>query len=222
MVAHLPTSMVSEKESENTGMHVAENETRTDISPKERIIAAARRLFFLHGFGAVTTDMLAREAATSKATLYKYFPEKSDILSAVVEGEGHRFWIDIGSLPSDREGYHSALSAYGRGFLDLLSDPEVRNFEHLMISEARAHPSGAQTFFICAQQRTLDELTRIIAVGQDAGHVRSDHSAATLADMLICAWKGMTHARLQLGLEEAPYTDRDAHVARCIAIILSI
>jgi AcrR family transcriptional regulator len=49
-----------------------------------RIIAAARRHFFAHGFRAVTTDDLAAELAISKKTLYVLFPSKEALLEAVV------------------------------------------------------------------------------------------------------------------------------------------
>jgi AcrR family transcriptional regulator len=49
-----------------------------------RVIAAARRHFFAHGFRAITTDDLAAELAISKKTLYLLFPSKEALLEAVV------------------------------------------------------------------------------------------------------------------------------------------
>jgi AcrR family transcriptional regulator len=49
-----------------------------------RVIAAARRHFFVHGFRAITTDDLAAELALSKKTLYALFPSKEALLEAVV------------------------------------------------------------------------------------------------------------------------------------------
>jgi len=195
---------------------------RDVVLPRDRLVAAARRLFFRHGFAAVTTDMLAMEAGSSKATLYKHFGGKTELLSAVVENEGHRFWIEVGQIPTDKDQYAKALIDYGTGFLQLLADPEVRSFEHLMISEARSHPDGAATFHAHALVRTLSELTRIIQLGQARKIISSDHDAGALADMLLSSWKGMTHARLQLGLEDHPYPDTEAHVRRCLSIILGL
>jgi TetR/AcrR family transcriptional repressor of mexJK operon len=193
---------------------------REIASPRDRLVEAARRLFFRYGFAAVTTDMLAAEAGSSKATLYKHFGGKTELLSAVVENEGHRFWLEVGQIPTDKDRYTKALIDYGKGFLNLIADPEVRSFEHLMISEARSHPDGAATFHAHALMRTLSELTRIIQLGQSHEIISSEHDAAALADILLSAWKGMTHARLQLGLEDHPYPDTDAHVRRCLSIIL--
>jgi len=209
------TSLIFEE-----SMTAADSKHKT--SPRDRILSAARRLFFRHGFSQVTTDMLAREASASKATLYKHFNDKHDILSAVVNGEGGRFWVETETIPRTRDGWLHALLAFGEGFLKLLADPEVRNFERLMISEAHSHPDGAMVFHQRAHQRTLSELTRIIEIGQDKGWVASKHSAEELADALACVWKGMTHARLQLVLEPNPYPDREGQVRRGLDIVLGL
>mgnify|MGYP005833394413 CR=1 FL=1 len=54
-----------------------------DDSLKDRIVAAARRLFLSSGFVRVTADDIARELAISKATLYRIFPGKEAVLQAV-------------------------------------------------------------------------------------------------------------------------------------------
>jgi len=51
-----------------------------------RIVEAARGLFFSRGFVRVTADEIAGGLGISKATLYKCFPSKEDILEAVVRG----------------------------------------------------------------------------------------------------------------------------------------
>jgi AcrR family transcriptional regulator len=53
-------------------------------SARARIIAAARELFFHQGFVRVTADDIAAELGISKATLYKEFRSKEEILLAVV------------------------------------------------------------------------------------------------------------------------------------------
>jgi AcrR family transcriptional regulator len=58
----------------------------TDASARARIIAAARELFFHRGFVRVTADDIAAELGISKATLYREFRSKEDILLAVVRG----------------------------------------------------------------------------------------------------------------------------------------
>src|SRR5258708_28228670 len=49
--------------------------------PRERILAAARDLFYRHGIHAVGVDAIAEAAATNKMTLYRHFASK-DLLIA--------------------------------------------------------------------------------------------------------------------------------------------
>jgi AcrR family transcriptional regulator len=53
---------------------------------RSRIVEAARALFLQRGFLRVTADDIAGELGMSKATLYKVFPSKEEILRAVVRG----------------------------------------------------------------------------------------------------------------------------------------
>lgn len=65
----------------------AKPETRTgraDAAVRTRIVEAARGLFLTRGFVRVTADDIATELGISKATLYKEFASKEEILRGVV------------------------------------------------------------------------------------------------------------------------------------------
>src|SRR5262249_25167414 len=49
-----------------------------------RIVEAARRDFFAHGFRGVTMDDLAAALGMSKKTLYAHFPSKKAVLEAML------------------------------------------------------------------------------------------------------------------------------------------
>lgn len=55
-----------------------------DSALRARIVAAGNDLFLIRGFVRVTADEIARRLGISKATLYKSFPSKEEILRAVV------------------------------------------------------------------------------------------------------------------------------------------
>ena len=54
---------------------------KTDIAPRERILRAARELFYARGVKAVSVDEIAAAAHTNKMTLYRHFTSK-DLLVA--------------------------------------------------------------------------------------------------------------------------------------------
>ncbi|OCC22600.1 hypothetical protein MB02_15850 [Croceicoccus estronivorus] len=62
--------------------------TRKRISGPERralILAAARRVFSLHGYDGAKTLQIAREAKVSEALVYRHFPSKLALYRAVMQ-----------------------------------------------------------------------------------------------------------------------------------------
>ena len=57
-------------------------------SPRERLIAAATRLFCRYGVNSVGVDAIVEAAGTAKTTLYKLFGSKDGLVEAVLEREG--------------------------------------------------------------------------------------------------------------------------------------
>jgi AcrR family transcriptional regulator len=186
------------------------------------MINAGRALFYRLGFQSVTTDMLAQEAGTSKSTLYSQFGDKTGLLSAVIEQEAARFWIGARDIPRTADGYYETLFGYGAAFLELLSDPDVQRFERLILSEAQAHPEGAGIFFARAHGATMDDLARLIAVGIKEAFIASRYPPLVLADSLSSVWRGITHARIQMGLNENGFDDIPAHVERGLDLVLGL
>ena len=50
--------------------------------PRERILQAARELFYRDGIGAVSVDAIAAAAGTNKMTLYRHFTSKDELAAA--------------------------------------------------------------------------------------------------------------------------------------------
>jgi AcrR family transcriptional regulator len=65
------------------------------VPPRERILAAARDLFYRHGIRAVGVDAIAEAAATNKMTLYRHFGSKDDLVATYISElakEGDALW----------------------------------------------------------------------------------------------------------------------------------
>ena len=56
-----------------------------EISPRERILSTAASLFYEYGYRAVGIDRVIAESGVAKATFYKHFPSKDELIVA---------WID--------------------------------------------------------------------------------------------------------------------------------
>jgi AcrR family transcriptional regulator len=65
------------------------------IPPRERILAAARELFYKHGIRAIGVDAIAEAAATNKMTLYRHFGSKDELVASYLSElakDGDAFW----------------------------------------------------------------------------------------------------------------------------------
>src|SRR5262245_6398345 len=54
--------------------------------PRERILAAARDLFYRDGIRAVGVDAIAAAAGTNKMTLYRHFASKDTLVAEYLQG----------------------------------------------------------------------------------------------------------------------------------------
>jgi AcrR family transcriptional regulator len=63
--------------------------------PRERILRAARELFYREGLNAVSVDAIAAAADTNKMTLYRHFSSKDELVAAYLSQlaeEGEALW----------------------------------------------------------------------------------------------------------------------------------
>jgi AcrR family transcriptional regulator len=65
----------------STARPAADRESRSP-PPRERILAAARELFYRRGIHAVGVDAIAEAAGTNKMTLYRHFASKDVLVAA--------------------------------------------------------------------------------------------------------------------------------------------
>ncbi|WP_345752146.1 TetR/AcrR family transcriptional regulator [Microbacterium rhizophilus] len=64
------------------------DETRTRPSPaRDRLLDAATRLFYAEGIHSVGVDRVIEEAGVTRATLYKHFAGKENLVLAYLRGE---------------------------------------------------------------------------------------------------------------------------------------
>jgi AcrR family transcriptional regulator len=59
--------------------------TAATPSARDRILDAAFRLFYAHGIRGVGVDTIIAESGVAKATLYKHFPSKDDLVLAYLD-----------------------------------------------------------------------------------------------------------------------------------------
>ncbi len=187
---------------------------------KSRILSTARALFFVKGFEKVTTDLLAREASVSKATIYRHFDNMSEILQNVLEAEAECFRAEVLADISGHPDLRTALMSFGRKFLSFLGEQDSVEFTCLIHEVARDYPQIGRTFYTAAFEAVCAAVCGLLVQGQESGDLRDDFDPRDVAEDLISLLKGFGMVRAQLGLTTRPYKDIDQHVARAVDTIL--
>ena len=60
--------------------------TRHSVPTRERIVAAASKLFYGEGIGRISMDAVAEKVGVTKRTLYYHFRSKDDLVAAYLDG----------------------------------------------------------------------------------------------------------------------------------------
>jgi len=129
---------------------------------RDRLVAAAERLFSSDGIRAVGVDRLCAEAEVSKRSLYQHFGGKDDVIVAMLEarGEALRAMGDPGPAATPRERVLGVFDALERAALDdgfrgcpfVGAATELKDPAHPASLTARRHKE-ALTAFLETQAR---------------------------------------------------------------------
>ncbi len=164
-----------------------------------RILAAARNLFFEFGVAAVTTDMLAKAAKTSKMTLYKYFPNKEELLEAVVSREVAKIYEPSRVEVHSQVDYQNMLQSFCLNIVDIIFDPKVVRFDQLMISQALSNKEMSQAHYNRCYVPAIQELARLIKTGQEQDYLKAIQTPEDIADMVLSSIAGLTYTKALFG-----------------------
>jgi len=155
------------------------------LPPRERILAAARELFYRHGFRAVGVDAIAEAAGTNKMTLYRHFASKDVLVAEYLRrlaAEAEARWDELAKAhPGDPEGH---LQAWLRQVEDFLTHGSERGcaFANAAVEiPEKDHPARR----VIEEHKTrLRE--RLVALCRDAGFTGPE----SLADEVFLLFEG--------------------------------
>ncbi len=111
-----------------------------DELARKRILDAALEMLEEFGFASTTADGIAERAGASKATVYRWWPNKAAVLiEALADVVSHELpFPDNGDL-------HEDVRLHLRNFLQLLTGPRGRIFKAFIVA-AQNNPEVAEIF----------------------------------------------------------------------------
>jgi AcrR family transcriptional regulator len=178
---------------------------------RERILDTAFRLFYAYGPRGVGVDTVIAESGVAKATLYKHFPRKDDLVLAYLDRVDQAWFGQLrsaaraaGDNPRDqlvgmfdglqtasrRDGYHGCAFINTAAESNAGSDVHARTVEHKNVVRAwvtdLARRAGAADPDLLARQLTL-LIDGGLAAGVLDANPDSPHAAKTAAQALVDA-----------------------------------
>jgi TetR/AcrR family transcriptional repressor of mexJK operon len=169
----------------------------------ERIMRAARDMFFRHGYHGATTDMIQAAAGVSKATLYRYFPSKEQLFRASLEAHSRDFLASIGRIATQNEDPRTFLLEFGVEFLQaLVSSGGLRTFR-LMMAEGERFPDVGKLFYSVGPTATVELVASYLAQAHARGALRVANPPAA-AVHFISMVRGEIVLRCLLGAAAPP------------------
>jgi len=164
------------------------------------IVDAAERLYAEVGWDEVTMDSVAKSARLSRALIYVYFHDKSDLLHAITERSlielRERF---VAAVAGQAKGIDK-VEAIGRAYV-LFQQEKPYSFD--ACSRFHAHQAeGQATEAACAEagDAVMAVIVKALIEGQADGSIRKDVGNPAQACVMLWAF---THGLIQIGSNKA-------------------
>ncbi|NKY57860.1 TetR/AcrR family transcriptional regulator [Nocardia flavorosea] len=161
----------------------------------ERVLAAAREVFTEHGIGATIPQVAAR-AGVGKATVYRSYPTKADLVRALAQQ--HIEWFHELAATAVAAAHDDAYHALE----DLLEQVTARLAQDRLMVEVLSGFEGLD-------QRLGDRLEELLTLGRRQGSLRAD---ATGMDVQILV-SGVARALIELDIRDPQVWRRYARLA---------
>ncbi|MGE3992716.1 TetR/AcrR family transcriptional regulator [Pseudorhodoplanes sp.] len=155
------------------------------LPPRERIVAAARDLFYRNGIRAVGVEAIAEAAGTNKMTLYRHFESKDALVAEYLRGlaaEKHDIWSTIEAAHPDDP--YAQLEAWLIEAAEHVSDPKSRGCA--LANAAVELPEKQHPARCVIEQCKQDSRENLAALCRRAGATRPE----LLADQLFMLLEG--------------------------------
>jgi TetR/AcrR family transcriptional regulator, mexJK operon transcriptional repressor len=172
------------------------------VRKSESILAAAKRAFLAGGFGAVSMDMIAREAAVSKATVYAHFGSKEELFGAVIGGECEQRFAGLSADELDPGDLRASLTILGRRFLELVLSPDAIALHRIILGEVSRFPVLGEVFWRAGPERNQRQIEAFL-VSASAGALAVEDSRLA-AEQFVSLVRGEIQLRQLLRLEAEP------------------
>ena len=171
------------------------------LTKQQQIVATARDIFFSKGFSATSMEAVAKAAGVGKATLYEFFPNKVELLRAIISVEldsrSENFTLAAASVGEMRLN----LVKFGHSLIDLLLSPANIAIYRIISAETPRHPEFGRLFYQNGPARVIGHLARYFADLMEEGRLHYGNPTL-LASQFIGIVRADMQTRSMLGVDD--------------------
>jgi AcrR family transcriptional regulator len=152
---------------------------------RQRLLETASKLFYQEGIHAIGVDTIVERSGVGKATLYRHFPTKDDLIAAYLENEDRQHWLWFDEVIAPYEGSPKAqLLAWFEACTQRLTEPGFRGCSFLNALAEFSEPDHPAHRCAIKHERTFRK--RLADLGRQAGA----RDPEQLADQLLLISNG--------------------------------
>ncbi|TDD10964.1 TetR/AcrR family transcriptional regulator [Nonomuraea diastatica] len=142
---------------------------------RRAILQAATEVFLQSGYLGASMDQVAARAAVSKQTVYKQFEDKEHLFAEIILGTNDQVVSGFAQAANDLDQTTDAqqgLRKVARGFIEILTQPDVIRLRRLVMAEADRFPALSGAWFERGFHRSLVLLGEAMQRLADRGILR--------------------------------------------------
>ncbi|MCM0673706.1 TetR/AcrR family transcriptional regulator [Micromonospora phytophila] len=147
------------------------------LAPRDRLLRTASRLFYAEGLHTVGVDRLVSEAGVTRATFYRHFPAKEELIVAYLRGRSQEIRAAVAQIPAHRRGREALL-----GIMQSVAE-DVRRADFrgcAFLNAAAEYPDPAHPVRVAVEEHHAWFFQALRDQAAEAGHIDPDHTARLL------------------------------------------
>ncbi len=151
-------------------------------SNADRILEAAEECFSRFGFQKTSMEDIAKEAGTSRRSIYRHFPDKSVLYAAVREARARIYLDEIIERTALVEGLSAQIEEVWRLTTRFLREDPINAANHPNDPDTTVRAVTTEGRELLAM--AMDVIIPLIASARDRGEVRSDLNIERAAEWI--------------------------------------
>lgn len=178
-----------------------------DAHKREAILLGADQVFSAVGFDVASMDDIAKAAGVSKATLYVYFTDKTQLFSAMITAQRADQYTGLAALLLAPGEARAVLTGFGRALATSASSEGSLRINRIVLGVAERMPDVGRAFFETGPLQLAETLGDYLERQQTAGALRMPHTLFAAVQFIELCHAALVRPRLYRAITEPPSED---------------